>query len=96
MGETGVMGLTSAMTVVAFLTDSIVVLPIIAGVLVIEVGSIIIQLLSKKYLHKKVWLSTPIHHHFEAKGWPRHNITMRFWIISIVFAVLGTAIRLLG
>ena len=96
MGETGVMGLTSTMTVVAFLTDSIVVLPIIAGVLVIEVGSIIIQLLSKKYLNKKVWLSTPIHHHFEAKGWPKHNITMRFWIISIAFAALGTAIRLLG
>ena len=96
MGETGVMGLTSVIAVVAFLTDSIVVLPIIAGVLVMEVGSIIIQLLSKKYLHKKVWASTPIHHHFEAMGWPKHNITMRFWIISIVFAVLGTAIRLLG
>ena len=96
MGETGVMGLTSAMTVIAFLTDSIVVLPIIAGVLVIEVGSIIIQLLSKKYRGKKVWLSTPIHHHFEAIGWPKHSITMRFWIISVVFAVLGTAIKLLG
>ena len=96
MGETGVMGLTSVIAVVAFLTDSIVVLPIIAGVLVMEVGSIIIQLLSKKYLGKKVWACTPIHHHFEAKGWPKHNITMRFWIISIVFAVLGTAIRLLG
>jgi len=96
MGETGVMGLTSAMTVVAFLTDSIIVLPLIAGILVIEVGSIIIQLLSKKYLHKKVWLSTPIHHHFEAIGWPKYSITMRFWIISIILAALGTAIRLLG
>ncbi len=96
MGETGILGLTSTMAVVAFLTDSVVVLPIIAGLLVIETGSVIIQLLSKKFRHKKIWLSTPIHHHFEAKGWPHFQVTMRFWIISIVFAILGTAIKLLG
>jgi len=96
MGETGIFGLTSTMAVVAFLTDSIVVLPIIAGILVIEVGSIILQLLSKKFRKKKIWLSTPIHHHFEARGWPAYQVTMRFWIISIVFAILGVAIRLLG
>jgi len=96
MGETGILGLTSTMAVVAFLTDSVAVLPIIAGVMVIEVGSIILQLLSKKFRKKKIWLSTPIHHHFEARGWPAEQITMRFWLISIVFAVLGTAIRLLG
>ena len=96
MGDTGILGLTSTMAVVAFLTDSVVVLPIIAGIMVIEVGSIILQLLSKKIRKKKIWLSTPIHHHFEAKGWPAHQITMRFWIISIVFAFLGVAIRLLG
>jgi len=96
MGETGILGLTSTMAVVAFLTDSVVVLPIIAGLLVIEVGSMIIQLLSKKFRKKKIWLSTPIHHHFEARGWPAYQVTMRFWIISIVFAILGVAIRLLG
>jgi phospho-N-acetylmuramoyl-pentapeptide-transferase len=96
MGETGILGLTSTMAVVAFLTDSVVVLPIIAGVMVIEVGSIIIQLLSKKFRKKKIWLATPIHHHFEARGWPAEQITMRFWIISIVFAILGVAIRLMG
>jgi len=96
MGETGILGLTSTMTVVAFLTDSVLVLPIIAGVMVIEVGSIILQLLSKKFRKKKIWLSTPIHHHFEAKGWPAYQVTMRFWIISAVFATLGVAIRLLG
>ncbi len=96
MGETGTLGLTSTMAVVAFLTDSVVVLPIIAGIMVIEVGSIILQLLSKKFRKKKIWLSTPIHHHFEAKGWAPHQIVMRFWIISIVFAILGVAIRLLG
>jgi len=96
MGETGILGLTSTMAVVAFLTDSVLVLPIIAGVMVIEVGSIILQLLSKKFRKKKIWLSTPIHHHFEARGWPAHQITMRFWIISIVLAFLGVAIKLLG
>lgn len=96
MGETGILGLTSTMAVVAFLTDSVAVLPIIAGLLVIEVGSMIIQLLSKKFRHKKIWLSTPIHHHFEAKGWPAHQVTMRFWVISIIFAILGVAIKLLG
>ena len=96
MGETGILGLTSTMAVVAFLTDSVVVLPIIAGLMVIEVGSIILQLLSKKFRHKKIWLSTPIHHHFEARGWPAHQVTMRFWIIGIIFAILGVAIRLLG
>jgi len=96
MGETGILGLTSTMAVIAFLTDSVVVLPIIAGIMVITVGSIILQLLSKKIRKKKIWLSTPIHHHFEARGWPSYQITMRFWIISIVFAFLGVAIRLLG
>lgn len=96
MGETGILSLTSTMAVVAFLTDSVMVLPIIAGLMVIEVTSIILQLLSKKFRHKKIWLSTPIHHHFEAKGWPAHQITMRFWVISVIFAILGTAIRLMG
>ena len=96
MGETGVLGLTSTMTVVAFLTDSVVVLPVIAGLLVIEAGSVIIQLVYKKIKKKKLWLSTPIHHHFEAIGWPAYKVTMRFWILGIIFASLGVAIRLIG
>jgi len=96
MGETGILGLTSTMAVISFLTDSVLVLPIIAGILVIEVGSIIFQLLSKKFRGKKIWLCTPIHHHFEALGWPSYKVTMRFWIMSIVFAILGVAIRLMG
>jgi len=96
MGETGILGLTSTMTVVAFLTNSILVLPIIAGLLVIESSSVILQLLSKKIRKKKIFLSTPIHHHFEAKGWPPHKVTMRFWIIGIVLAVVGVVVRLLG
>ncbi len=96
MGETGMLGLCCALTVVAFLTDSILVLPIIGFLLVIESGSVIIQLLSKKFRKKKVFLAAPIHHHFEARGWPYSKITMRFWVIGVVMAIIGVAIRLLG
>jgi phospho-N-acetylmuramoyl-pentapeptide-transferase len=96
MGETGSVALTSTLAVIAFLTDSVLVLPIIAGLLVWEVGSIIIQLLSKKIRGKKYFLSTPIHHHFEAMGWPHYKVTMRFWVIGIVLALIGVAVRLLG
>jgi phospho-N-acetylmuramoyl-pentapeptide-transferase len=96
MSEVGSVALTATLSVVAFLTDSVAVLPIIGGLLVIEVGSVIVQLLSKKFRHKKIFLSTPIHHHFEAIGWPAYKVTMRFWIIGIVLAVIGVVIKLLG
>ncbi|MFH1968190.1 MAG: phospho-N-acetylmuramoyl-pentapeptide-transferase [bacterium] len=96
MAETGILGLTTLLAVVTFLTNSVYVLPIIAGLLVIEVGSVIIQLLSKKFRRKKVFLSTPIHHHFEALGWPSYKVTMRFWIIGVVLAIIGVAVRLLA
>lgn len=96
MGETGMMGLCAALTVVVFLSDSVLVLPIIGILLVIESGSVILQLLSKKFRHKKIFLAAPIHHHFEAKGWPHYQITMRFWIIGAIMAIVGIAIRLLG
>ncbi|PIR72629.1 MAG: hypothetical protein COU42_00555 [Candidatus Nealsonbacteria bacterium CG10_big_fil_rev_8_21_14_0_10_36_24] len=96
MGETGILGLCCALTVVAFLTDSILVLPIIGFLLVVESGSVILQLLSKKIFHKKIFLAAPLHHHFEAKDWPSYKITMRFWVIGVVMALIGLAIRLLG
>jgi phospho-N-acetylmuramoyl-pentapeptide-transferase len=97
MGEAGMMGLTATLTVVAFLTDAVLVLPIIGFLLVIESGSVIIQLLSKKFRKgKKIFLAAPFHHHLEALGWPLHTITMRFWIIGIVAAFIGVAIHLLG
>ena len=95
MGETGILGLTTVLSVIAFLTDSVYVLPIIAGLLVIEVLSVVIQLLSKKFRKKKVFLSTPIHHHFEALGWPAYKVTMRAWVIGIILAVIGVTIRFL-
>ncbi len=94
MGETGILGLTTVLAVTAFLTDSVYVVPIIGGILVIEVLSVIIQLLSKKFRKKKVFLSTPIHHHFEAIGWPSYKVTMRAWIIGVVLAFIGVAVRL--
>jgi len=96
MGETGTIGLTATLAVVAFLTDSVVVLPIIAGLLVVESGSVLIQLFSKKVFKKKVFLCAPLHHHLEAKGWGRDKIVMRFWILGMVLAILGITIRLLG
>lgn len=96
MGETGILGLTLMLTVVAFLTKAVAVLPIIAFPLVIETGSVIIQIASKKIRGKKVFIATPIHHHFEAKGWPHYKVTMRFWIVSVVTALIGMVIHLIG
>ncbi len=96
MGETGILGLTTTLTVIAFLTDSVIVLPIIAILLVIESGSVILQLLSKKFLKKKIFIAAPIHHHFEGKGWPSYKVTMRFWIIGVFAAIIGVVIRLMG
>lgn len=96
MGESGILGLTTALTVVAFLTDSVIVLPIIGFLLMLVVASDIIQFASKRWRGKKVFLIAPIHHHFEAKGWPPYKVTMRFWIISVVTAIIGMAIALIG
>jgi len=96
MGETGIMGLTVTLAVIAFLTNSVLLLPIIALVLVIESASVILQLFWKKVLGRKLFLSAPIHHHFEAIGWPESQVTMRFWIISSVFSALGLVIFFLS
>ena len=69
---------------------------LIGFLLVLESGSVILQLFSKKLRHKKLFLAAPIHHHFEAKGWPAHQVTMRFWIIGVISAIIGIGIRLLG
>lgn len=96
MGETGMFGLTATLTVIAFLTNTVLVLPVIAFPLVITSFSIIIQLFSKKFLGRKFFLVSPLHHHFEAKGWPPYKVTMRFWVISVIFAIMGMIIALMG
>ncbi|MCK5285995.1 MAG: hypothetical protein KAJ58_02095 [Candidatus Pacebacteria bacterium] len=96
MSETGILGLTVTLTVVAFLTGQVLVLPIIAFPLLITVFSNIIQVSSKKIRGKKVFLVAPIHHHFEALGWPSYKVVMRYWVISIIFAIIGMVIALIG
>ena len=96
MSETGTMALTCTLTVVAFLTNAVAVLPIIAFPLVLASASTQIQLFSKKFFGRKVFLVAPIHHHFEALGWPAEKVTMRFWVLSAVFAMLGTVLQLIS
>lgn len=95
MGDTGAMALGMTLGILAFLTDTIFILPLIALVIYIEGLSAVIQITSKKLRHgKKVFLSAPIHHHFQAIGWPEPKITMRFWIVSAVSAMLGLFVYL--
>ncbi len=100
MTETGIMALTMALTIVAFMTDTlgggegVSVLPIIGFLLVATVFSDIVQVLSKRIRKKKVFLIAPIHHHFEALGWPSHKVTMRYWILGFVTAVIGVLLAI--
>jgi len=94
MGDTGSMSLGVVLGVVAMLTNTPFLLIPIGIIFVIESGSVIIQVLSKHFRHKKVFLSAPIHHHFEAKGWPETKVTMRFWMISAIGAIIGLIIFL--
>jgi len=100
MTETGIMALTMALTVVAFMTDvlgdgeGVSVLPVIGFLLLATVAANTIQILSKKFFGKKVFLVAPLHHHFEALGWPAHKVTMRYWILGFIFAVLGMLITI--
>ncbi|OHA46522.1 MAG: hypothetical protein A2541_00255 [Candidatus Taylorbacteria bacterium RIFOXYD2_FULL_36_9] len=97
MSETGTMSLTITLVVVAFLTKQVLILPIIAFPLVISSASSSIQLLSKKFRNgKKVFLVAPLHHHFQALGWPAYKVTMRYWVIGIICASIGIIISLIG
>lgn len=103
MSETGSMALTLTLAIVAFMTDSvgegkgIAVLPIIALPLVATTLSDIIQLTSKKFRNgKKVFLVAPLHHHFEALGWPAYKVTMRYWVIGVVCAVVGIIVAMVS
>jgi phospho-N-acetylmuramoyl-pentapeptide-transferase len=97
MGDVGSFALGTALAVVALLTDTVLLLPVIGLVFVAEAGSTLLQILSKKFRHgKKLFKVAPIHHHFEASGWPETKVTMRFWIIGQVVGVLGLILFLLG
>lgn len=97
MGDVGSFALGTALGVVAMITDTVLLLPIIGLVFVAEAGSSMIQILSKKLRGgKKIFKIAPIHHHFEAIGWPETKVTMRFWVVGHVCAVLGLITFLLG
>ncbi len=96
MGDTGVMPLGFVLGVIALVTNTVWLLPIIGLLFVLESLSVIVQLLSKKLRGgKKIFLSSPFHHHLEAIGWPESKIVMRFWIISAVMASLGLILALI-
>jgi len=96
MGETGMIGLTVTLSVIAFLTDTVLLLPIIAFPLFVTSLSVIIQIISRKVFHKKFFRLSPLHHHFEALGWSRYKITMRYWVVTIMTSVMGVIIYLIS
>lgn len=96
MGDVGSFAFGTSLGVVAMLTNTLFLLPVIGIIFVIEAGSSSIQILSKKLFHRKVFLSAPIHHHLEASGWPETKVTMRFWVISAVAAFTGVLMALAG
>lgn len=101
MTETGSMALTLALAVTAFSTDTlgdgvgVAVLPIIAFPLALTVAANALQVFSKKVFKKKIFRIAPIHHHFEALGWPSYKVTMRYWIVTVLAGILGLSLALL-
>lgn len=96
MGDSGSFALGTALGVVAMLTDTVLLLPIIGFVFVVETGSSLIQIMSKRLRGgKKVFKIAPIHHHFEASGWPEAKVTMRFWLLGIIGSIIGLVLYLM-
>lgn len=96
MGDVGSFAYGVSLGVVAMLTNSLLLLPVIGFLFVIEAGSSLVQIASKKLFGKKIFISAPIHHHLEAIGWPETKVTMRFWVISTVTGFLGVLIAITG
>lgn len=96
MGDVGSFALGTSLGVVAILTNSLLLLPVIGIMFVVEAGSSLIQIVSKKVFGRKVFISAPIHHHLEATGWPETKVTMRFWVIAYVAAFIGVLLALIG
>ncbi len=96
MGDTGAMALGTTLGVVAMLTNSALTLFVIVFIYILESGSVVIQLSSKRLLGCKVFRAAPIHHHFEAIGWPEPKIVMRAWIFTMMTAAVGLIIAVFG
>ena len=89
MGDTGSLTLGATLATIAILTSHELSLAVIGGVFVIETLSVIIQVISVKFFHKRVFLMAPIHHHFERLGWKETDIVKLFWIIGLILALLA-------
>ena len=96
MGDTGSFALGAGLGVVAMMTNSFFLLPIVGLPFVIEAGSSLLQLASKKFFHRKIFISAPLHHHLEALGWGEAKIVMRFWIVAGVCAIVGIFVAATG
>ena len=96
MGETGMMPLTITLATLAFLTDTVLVLPVIAFPLVATSASSSLQMFSKKFFSKRIFRVAPLHHHFEALGWPAYKVTMRYWVLSVIFAIIGVIVAIIS
>jgi phospho-N-acetylmuramoyl-pentapeptide-transferase len=102
MSETGSMALTITISIIAFMTGDLVggfgiaILPIVGALLIGTAVSSLLQVLSKKIRKKKIFMVAPVHHHFEAIGWPAYKVVMRYWILSVVFAALGLLVAFVG
>lgn len=96
MGDVGSFAFGTSLGVVAMLTNTLFLLPIIGILFVVEAGSSLLQICWKKFFHRKIFLSAPIHHHLEACGWPEAKVTMRFWVIAGVAAFVGIAMAMTG
>jgi phospho-N-acetylmuramoyl-pentapeptide-transferase len=96
MGDSGAFAFGTTLGVIAMLTNTVFVLPIIAAVFVVEAGSSVIQIASKRIFKRKIFLSAPLHHHLEAIGWPETKVTMRLWVIGQVVGAMGLVLALIG
>jgi phospho-N-acetylmuramoyl-pentapeptide-transferase len=97
MGETGMLALSVVLAVLAFLTDTVFLLPVIAFPLVVTTLSVLIQMTSYKLFNKRrVFLVAPLHHHFQALGWPREKVVMRYWIVSVVCSITGVILYIVS
>lgn len=96
MGDVGSFAFGTSLGVVAMLTNTLFLLPIIGVLFVAEAGSSLLQISSKKFFHRKIFISAPVHHHLEAIGWPEVKVTMRFWVIACVAGFVGLLVALTG
>lgn len=96
MGDVGSFALGTSLGAVAMLTDTLLLLPIIGFVFVLEGGSSMLQILSKKLFGRRIFIAAPIHHHFEAKDWPKTKVTMRFWLLGFICALIGLVVAISG